>query len=202
MALVLLLGFAARHLLNVSTDDAEDARQKTYEAREALSRGIDPREEAEKLARQKNALDNRGSVSELFDVYIRDLELDGKRSALEVRRIYGKDIEPVIGGKLVAAAVTTDDVLDVLTPIVRRGSPVHADNVRAYLRAAFQLGIHAKNISRWRGQIPDFGIEHNPVATTRRAVNRKPVGTRVLDWSEVSAIWSSNGLSASSRMAL
>jgi integrase len=180
----------------------KDARQKAYEAREALSRGIDPREEAEKLARQKNALDNRGSVSELFDVYIRDLELDGKRSALEVRRIYGKDIEPVIGGKLVAAAVTTDDVLDVLTPIVRRGSPAHADNVRAYLRAAFELGIHAKNISRWRGQIPDFGIEHNPVATTRRALNRKPVGTRVLDWSEVSAIWSSNGLSASSRMAL
>ena len=124
----------------------KDARQKAYEAREALSRGIDPREEAEKLARQKNALENRGSVSELFDVYIRDLELDGKRSALEVRRIYGKDIEPVIGSRLVAA-VTTDDVLDVLTPIVRRGSPVHADNVRAYLRAAFELGIHARNIS-------------------------------------------------------
>ncbi|MBT4426544.1 MAG: integrase arm-type DNA-binding domain-containing protein, partial [Rhodospirillaceae bacterium] len=180
----------------------KDARQKAYEAREALNCGIDPREEAEKLARQKNALENRGSITELFDLYIRDLELDGKRSALEVRRIYGKDIEPVIGGKLVAAAVTTDDVLDVLTPIVRRGSPAHADNVRAYLRAAFELGIHAKNISRWRGQIPDFGIEHNPVATTRRALNRKPVGTRVLDWSEVSAIWSFNGLSAPSRMAL
>ena len=179
----------------------KDARQKAYEAREALSRGIDPREEAEKLARQKNALDNRGSLSELFDVYIRDLELDGKRSALEVRRIYGKDIEPVIGSRLVAA-VTTDDVLDVLTPIVRRGSPVHADNVRAYLRAAFELGIHAKNISRWRGQIPEFGIEHNPVAATRRAVKRKPVGTRVLDWSEVVAVWSSNGLSPSSRLAL
>ncbi len=37
----------------------KDARQKAYEAREALSRGIDPREEAEKLARQKNALDVR-----------------------------------------------------------------------------------------------------------------------------------------------
>ena len=84
-----------------------------------MSRGVDLRDEAEKLARQKNALENRGSVSELFDVYIRDFELDGKRSALEVRRIYGKDIEPVIGGKLVAAAVTTDDLLDVLTPTSR-----------------------------------------------------------------------------------
>jgi len=179
----------------------KEARQKAHEAREGLSRGIDPREEIEKLARQKNAMDNRGTVSDLFDVYIRDLELDGKRSAREVRRIYVKHIDPVIGTELVAA-VTTDDILDVLTPIVRRGSPVHADNVRAYLRAAFELGIHAKNISRWRGQIPEFGIEHNPVVATRRAVKRKPVGTRVLDWSEVGAVWSSNHLSPSSRMAL
>jgi integrase len=179
----------------------KDARQNAYVAREGLSRGNDPREEIEKLARQKNALENRGNVSDLFDIYTRDLELDGKRSAQEVRRIYVKHIDPVIGDKLVAA-VTTDDVLDVLTPIVRRGSLVHADNVRAYLRAAFELGIHAKNISRWRGQIPEFGIGHNPVAATRRAVKRKPVGTRVLDWSEVMAVWSSNGLSPSSRLAL
>ena len=179
----------------------KEARQKAHEAREGLSRGIDPREEIAKLARQKTALENRGNVSDLFDIYTRDLELDGKRSAQEVRRIYVKHIDPVIGDKLVAA-VTTDDVLDVLTPIVRRGSLVHADNVRAYLRAAFELGIHAKNISRWRGQIPEFGIGHNPVAATRRAVKRKPVGTRVLDWSEVMAVWSSDGLSPSSRLAL
>ena len=179
----------------------KDARQNAYEAREALNRGVDPREDAEKLAKHKKALENRGDVSDLFDIYTRDLELDGKRSAQEVRRIYVKHIDPVIGDKLVAA-VSTDDVLDVLTPIVRRGSLVHADNVRAYLRAAFELGIHAKNISRWRGQIPEFGIEHNPVAATRRAVKRKPVGTRVLDWPEVMAVWSSDGLSPSSRLAL
>lgn len=179
----------------------KDARQNAYEAREALNRGVDPREDAEKLATHKKALENRGNVSDLFDIYTRDLELDGKRSTQEVRRIYVKHIEPVIGDKLVAA-VSTDDVLDVLTPIVRRGSLVHADNVRAYLRAAFELGIHAKNISRWRGQIPEFGIEHNPVAATRRAVKRKPVGTRVLDWPEVMAVWASDGLSPSSRLAL
>ena len=179
----------------------KDARQNAYEAREALNRGVDPREDAEKLAKHKKALENRGNVSDLFDIYTRDLELDGKRSAQEVRRIYVKHIDPVIGDKLVAA-VSTGDVLDVLTPIVRRGSLVHADNVRAYLRAAFELGIHARNISRWRGQAPEFGIEHNPVAATRRAVKRKPVGTRALDWSEVMAVWSSNGLSPSSRLAL
>ena len=179
----------------------KEARQKAYEARETLSRGIDPREEAGKLARQKRALENRGKVSDLFEIYARDLELDGKRSAREVRRIYAKHIGPLLGDKLVSAT-TTDDILDVLTPIVRRGSLVHADNVRAYLRAAFELGIHAKNITRWRGQIPEFDIEHNPVAATRRAVKRKPVGTRVLGWPEIKAVWYSDGLSPSSRLAL
>ena len=197
-------GSAKRTQINLGRYPAtglKDARQRAYEAREALSRGIDPRDQVRDQAIAQEALNNRGTVSDLFDVYVRDLELDEKRSAKEVQRIYIKHIGPVIGDKLVAT-VTTDDVLDVVTPIVRRGSPVHADNVRAYLRAAFELGIHAKNIARWRGQIPDFGIAYNPVAATRRAVKRKPVGTRVLDWSEVSAVWSSSGLSASSRMAI
>ena len=197
-------GSAKRTQINLGRYPAtglKDARQRAYEAREALSRGIDPRDQVRDQAIAQEALNNRGTVSDLFDVYVRDLELDEKRSAKEVRRIYIKHIGPVIGDKLVAT-VTTDDVLDVVTPIVRRGSPVHADNVRAYLRAAFELGIHAKNIARWRGQIPDFDHTHNPVAATRRAVKRKPVGNRSLDWAEICAIWSAPGLSLSSRMTL
>lgn len=113
----------------------KDARQRAYEAREALSQGIDLRDQVRDQAIAQEALNNRGTVSDLFDVYVRDLELDEKRSAKEVQRIFTKHIGPVIRDKLVAI-VTTDDVLDVVTPIVRRGSPVHADNVRAYLWAA------------------------------------------------------------------
>ena len=197
-------GSAKRTQINLGRYPAtclKDARKRAYEAREALNRGIDPRDLVRDQAIAQEALNNRGTVSDLFDVYVRDLELDEKRSAKEVQRIYIKHIDPVIGHKLVAA-VTTDDVLDVLTPIVRRGSLVHADSVRAYLRAAFELGIHAKNIARWRGQIPDFDLTHNPVASTRRAVKRKPVGIRSLDWAEVFAIWSAPGLSLSSRLTL
>ena len=132
---------------------------------------------------------------------MQDLEVDGKRSSGEVRRIYEKHISPVIGDRLVAD-INADDILDVVTPIVRRGSPVHADKVRAYLRAAFEFGIHAKNMARWRGLIPTFDITYNPVAATRRAVKRKPVGTRSLDWEEVQAVWRAPGLSPSSRLTL
>ena len=161
-------GSAKRTQINLGRYPAtclKDARKRAYEAREALNRGIDPRDLVRDQAIAQEALNNRGTVSDLFDVYVRDLELDEKRSAKEVRRIYTKHIGPVIGDKLVAT-VTTDDVLDVVTPIVRRGSPVHADNVRAYLRVPFKLRIHAKNIARWRGQIPNFDITYNPAAAT------------------------------------
>ena len=143
-------GSAKRTQINLGRYPAtglKDARQRAYEAREALSRGIDPRDQVRDQAIAQEALNNRGTVSDLFDVYVRDLELDEKRSAKEVQRIFIKHIGPVIGDKLVAT-VTTDHVLDVVTPIVRRGSPVHADNVRAYLRAA--LGqLLTRRIANW-----------------------------------------------------
>ncbi|MFP6713868.1 MAG: Arm DNA-binding domain-containing protein, partial [Alphaproteobacteria bacterium] len=64
----------------------KDARQKAYEAREDLRRGIDPREQAKKTALTQEELNNRGKVPELFDIYVQDLEVDGKRSSGEVRR--------------------------------------------------------------------------------------------------------------------
>jgi hypothetical protein len=47
--------------------------------------------------------------------------MDGKRSAPEVWRIFNKHIKEYIG-ESVAADVTTDGILDVLAPIVQRGS--------------------------------------------------------------------------------
>jgi len=92
-------------------------------------------------------------------------------------------------GKTIAAEITTDDILDVLTPIVQRGALVHADNVRAYLRAAFEFGLNAATTTRWRGRIPKFDLTHNPVASTKKAVRRKPAGNRALTPDEVAQVW-------------
>ena len=179
----------------------KEARRKAMDARDQIGLGIDPAQKRIEEVAANEALKQRGTVEQLFEVYTADLDMDGKRSAGEVRRIFRKHVAPVIGDRL-AADTTTDDILDVITPIVRRGSTVHADNVRAYLRAAFEFAIHAKNNTRWRKRIPNFDLVYNPVAGTKRATRRKPVGTRSLSREEVKAVWRLGGLSPSSHLAV
>ena len=179
----------------------KEAREKARNYRDLLATGVDPKEEIERERRRDLELAIRPAVADLFDAYIADLKMDEKRSAPEVRRIFEKHIAGIIGDKA-AAEVTTDDILDVLAPIVQRGARVHADNVRAYLRAAFEFGLHARTTTRWRGRIPDFGLTHNPVANTRKAMSRKPVGRRALTAEEVRRVWCGTGISTPSHLAL
>ena len=131
----------------------KEARVKANAYREILAVSVDPKEKIKEERKQKNELATRPTVAALFDAYVADLEMDGKRSAPEVRRIFNKHVKGVIGNAI-AAEVTTDNVLDVLAPIVQRGSLIHADNVRAYMRAAFEFGMHAATTTRWRGRAP------------------------------------------------
>ena len=92
-----------------------DARDKALAFRQKLSLGIDPKDEIKRQKKQEEELATRPTLAALFDTYIADLEMDGKRSAKEVRRIFDKHITECIGDTI-AAEVTTDDILDVLTP--------------------------------------------------------------------------------------
>jgi len=178
-----------------------EAREKAISFRQSLDIGTDPKDEIKRERKLSEEMATRPTVEALFDGYIADLEMDGKRSAKEVRRIFNKHIKEMIG-ETIAAEISTDNILDVLTPIVQRGSLVHADNVRAYLRAAFEFGLHAAAATRWRGRIPKFGLSHNPVASTKKAVRRKPVGQRALSADEVAQVWSGTGISLPSHLAL
>jgi integrase len=179
----------------------KDARKKAMELRERLSLGIDPKDNIAVEKAAQKAKQSRGTVKDLYDLYIADLKMDKKRSAKEVQRIYDKHIAPGIGSRF-ADDVSTDDILDLLTPVVQRGALVHADNIRAYMRAAFEIGIHAKATTRWRGKVPDFGIAANPVIATKRAQKKKPVGTRSLSKDEVEKVWNAPGISLASRLAI
>jgi integrase len=195
-------GFAApANLGRYPATSLKEARGKAQAYRYELAIGVDPKEIIKKGRKADLELAARPTVEALFDAYIADLEMDGKRSAPEVRRIFNKHIAQFIGDT-VAANVTTDDILDVLTPIVQRGSLVHADNVRAYLRATFEFGLHARATTRWRGRVPDFGLSHNPVVNTKKAVRRKPVGQRSLSANEVAQVWHGSGMSLPSHLAV
>lgn len=177
------------------------ARRKALELRSEVEAGADPAVEKRQAINARMEQRTLGTLGELIDLYAADLELDGKRTAKEVRRIRNKDILPHLIDRP-AHLVSRDDVLDILTPIAQRGAKVHCDNVRAYLRAAFELGIQAEGMTRWRGKAPRFKIDHNPVATIRKTVTRKPRGQRSLSEEEVRTLWHTDLLSPPMHLAL
>jgi integrase len=142
-----------------------------------------------------------GTLGGLLNLYVADLKTDGKRTAAEVKRISRKDIPPALLSRP-AKLISKDDILDILTPIAQRGAPVHSDNVRAYLRAAFELGLNAESMTRWRGRAMKFDLHHNPVATVKKTVKRKAVGNRTLSRSEVKILWHTDQLTPSMLLAL
>ncbi|MEK9848677.1 MAG: integrase arm-type DNA-binding domain-containing protein [Rhodospirillaceae bacterium] len=178
-----------------------EARIKAAKMRAEVDAGDDPALAKIFSINQKIEKRKQGTLSELIDTYIEDLEMDGKRTAKEVLRIKNKDI-PVVLLSRPAHALTKDDILNILTPITQRGAPVHSDNVRTYLRAAFEFGLNAQSSTRWRGIAPEFGLEQNPVASIRKSVPRKRRGQRSLSPSEIKTLWNTNLLSAPMLLAM
>jgi integrase len=178
-----------------------DARRLALEYRGRIDNGTDLAREKQQVIAHNIEQRSLGTLGDLLELYITDLEEDGKRSAKEVKRIKGKDVPSFLLLRP-AHLVSRDDISDILTAIAQRGAKVHSDNVRAYLRAAFELGIHARSMTRWRGKAPRFSIEHNPVATIKRTLSRKPKGQRVLSEAEVRELWSTNLLTPQMHLAM
>jgi integrase len=178
-----------------------DARLKAAQVRALVDEGKDPSVEKKQGIKKRIAQRELGTLGDLLDLYASDLEVDGKRTAKEVRRITAKDIPPDLLSRP-AHLITREDVLDILTPIAQRGKLIHSDNVRAYLRAAFELGLNAPSMTRWRGKAKDFDISSNPVATVRKSVSRKPRGQRNLSPDEIRTLWQTDLLTRPMHLAL
>jgi integrase len=177
------------------------ARKKALDVRDQVEDGKDPAIEKQRGIGHRMAQRALGTLGDLIDLYVADLETDGKRTAKEVRRIKDKDILPALLARP-AHLITKDDILDILTPIAQRGALVHSDNVRAYLRAAFELGANAESMTRWRGKAPKFNLQHNPVTTVKKSMSRKPRGQRTLSRVEVRQLWHTDLLTKPMLLAL
>lgn len=178
-----------------------EARLKATEVRAHVDQGKDPAFERSASIAVRLAKRELGTLGDLLELYALDLEQDGKRTTKEVRRITGKDIPSALLSRP-AHLICRDDILDILTPIAQRGALVHSDNVRAYLRAAFELGMNAQSMTRWRGRTKDFQISFNPVVTVPKSVSRKPVGMRALSEEELRQVWHTDLLTPQMHLAL
>ena len=179
----------------------KEARLNAGKLRDEVNCGKDPVLEKQHAIAKRMDHRSLGTLSELLGLYVDDLETDGKRTAAEVKRISSKDIPPALLARP-AHLITKDDILDILTPIAQRGARVHSDNVRAYLRAAFELGMNAESMTRWRGRAVRFDLQKNPVATVKKTVKRKAVGNRTLSQSEIKTLWHTDQLTPPMLLAL
>ena len=178
-----------------------EARAKALELRSEVDAGRDPAIEKRQEIRKRISDRQLGTFGDLLDLYILDLETDGKRTAREVKRIKSKDVPAFLINRL-ANLISKDDILDILSPIAQRGALVHSDNVRAYIRAAFELGLHADASTRWRGRTIRFGLQHNPVATIKKSVPHKRRGNRNLSRDEVRVVWQSKSMTPPMHLAV
>ena len=176
----------------------EEARNLSGEARKIIKKGKDPKEEARtllqqeladkaELARKLTERERQGTVGTLFQFYCDYLELQGKPTHTQVRRIYQADIEKVIGD-IRAKDVAPDDVRAVLRPIIKRKKMVMANRARSYLVAAFNYGIQWKDATNYDRGV-EFDITMNPAQAVRRPLKTEKPGERTLSEKELAAHW-------------
>jgi len=174
------------------------ARTRCREARQLLARGIDPAEQREadrEAARaEREAADARGTVADLFDLYLANLKRNGRtRGAEEAKSIYDRDIGPVIG-TMKANAVTPDHIADILARVLARAQKrghtgkTLANRTRAYLRAAYELGRSRKRRGSMHAEAKRFDLRENPVDDTEPEEGERP-RDRHLSPDEVRAVW-------------
>lgn len=186
----------------------KEGREAARLARQILDKGIDPITSAElqklETVKNKEKQNKLGTVAQLFEFYILDLEMDQKRSAKQVKSIFFRDIEPYMGHTK-CCDVTTDQITDILATIENRGAPTLANRTRSYLRAAFTFGQHCKLSPRWKknSDLPDFKITINPVIDSKKAPGENRVANNHLNKEQLKQLWNSIGVDAmSADMAL
>lgn len=168
-----------------------DARREARGVREQIRKGIDPADELKKareaLKAAHRAKQEAGTVKDVCELYVRDLRMDGKRSADEVERTFNKNVTPQIGD-IPVAELTEDQVLDVMAAFGERRT-MH-DRCRSYLISAFRLAKRARRNPRWRGKVAIFDITLDIAEVVPKAhKGREKPGTRALSPDEICKVW-------------
>ncbi|MBT0005610.1 tyrosine-type recombinase/integrase [Vibrio alginolyticus] len=166
-----------------------DARGKQKEMGELLLQGIDPKEQlesqhkAQQLAKREEA--RKGSIKQLFEAYVSQMEKDGKRTHKAVLASLEKEVYPVIPPATKAKDVTTHDLMLVLAAMIKRDAKTQSNRVRSYLMAAFNYGLKHDNDPANFIDEAKFGLVLNPVSAIPKQKDAERVGEHYLKMGEV-----------------
>jgi len=189
-----------------SSTSPQEAMKLARSAREKIFDGICPASEKQLLKQKKTQEEEeeqqknrQGTVAQLFEYYLKDLDMDSKKSFDQVKNIYQRDIELPIGS-LIANTVTDDQLADIIATIAERGANRLANITRSYLHAAFEFGMSCNKSPRWRlnQDIPLFNLIINPAKNTKKTKNGDKAGEHFIAKEDINTLWTSIGVTAMS----
>ena len=172
-----------------------EARKRTIEYRQLVNDGIDPREQdkTKRAEATKNA--SLGTVKDLFDMYVADMELDDKISVNDIKSKYKNHIDKHIGS-LLAHKITIDIAGDMLADIAQDASIGVADKCRTFCQRAWRIGLSMRSNIRWKKAEIQYGLDSNPFMLIERIDVNKGVDDRYLSKDEVIYVWNNIGVEA------
>jgi len=136
-------------------------------------------EQAEAEARRRAAVIEaaRGTLAELLNDYVVDLEAKGRVSAGEVRKTFKRLVYDSALAKMKARDIGPEEIKTIIAPLSKAGSKVHRNRVRSYLHAAFSFGLRSEH-DETRESGRAFGLTGNPVAAIPPLSGVEREGTR------------------------
>ncbi len=169
-----------------------EAREKSKQFGLLLKQGIDPKEQLESTRKakeqEKREEARKGSIKQLFDAYVSQMQKDGKRTHKAVLASLEKEVYPIIPPATKAKDVTTHDLMLVLAAMIKRGAKTQSNRVRSYLMAAFNYGLKHDNDPANFIDEAKFGLVMNPVAAIPKQKDAERVGEHYLKLGEVMAL--------------
>ncbi len=165
-----------------------DARDKAKALSQTIRDGLDPKDELERQAKERDQAkrehEQQGTIEQLFRSYTEQMKKDGKRTHRAVLVALEKETFPHLSKTTKAKDVTAHDIKIILAHMIRRGADTQSNRVRSYLMAAFNYGLKHDNDPANFIDDAKFGLVMNPVAAIPKQKAAECVGERFLTWAE------------------
>ncbi|WP_342221214.1 tyrosine-type recombinase/integrase [Candidatus Fukatsuia endosymbiont of Tuberolachnus salignus] len=155
-----------------------DATVKCHEATTSLSEFLS-------IAR------HRATIKQLFDAYIKNQALSGKRSHEKTfNRLKQVLMSPHVNPDMLASEVTPSHVKLILAEFIQRDAVAGSNKIRSVLHAVFNFALYADHDPvNVNGKII-YGLDRNPVSVVPRQAGVDRALDRFLSWDEISLLMS------------
>ncbi|MHB8255041.1 MAG: tyrosine-type recombinase/integrase [Acidiferrobacter sp.] len=143
------------------------------------------------VARQAALNVGRHTLQALIDEYVRHLEAGNKWSAPQVQRALRLHVAQAFPALAATPAheITRNQVTEILRALTGANKGRTAGKVRAYLRAAYALGLRAGTDATVSQALVAFQITSNPVADVGALTQFNIARDRALSMAELTIFW-------------